>query len=132
MISLVVLSFDYWAVERRQSGIWMPLAKTIRSELPAEALIITVSGPDPTLLNLARRQGWLISSEKITPSRIAELKQAGASHLAGSFLWEETYQSMPEVHRKKLHHIASSSNDAWIHEDSQTYLVPIKALPNNF
>ena len=132
MISLVVLSFDYWAVERRQSGIWMPLAKTIRSELPAEALIVTVTGPDPTLLNLARRQGWLISSEKITPSRIAELKQAGASHLAGSFLWEETYQSMPEVHRKTLHHIASSSNDAWIHEDSQTYLVPIKALPNNF
>ena len=132
MISLVVLSFDYWAVERRQSGIWMPLAKNIRSELPAEALIITVSGPDPTLLNLARRQGWLISSEKITPSRIAELKQAGASHLAGSFLWEETYQSMPEVHRKTLHHIASSNNDAWIHEDSQTYLVPIKALPSNF
>ena len=132
MISLVVLSFDYWAVERRQSGIWMPLAKTIRSELPAEALIVTVTGPDPTLLNLARRQGWLISSEKITPSRIAELKQAGASHLAGSFLWEATYQAMPEAHQKTLRGIASSSKDSWIDAKHQTYLIPLKHLPADF
>ena len=132
MISMVVLSFDYWAVELRQSRVWMPLAKTIRNELPADARLITVTGPDPTLLNLARRQGWLISSGKISPSRLMELKQAGASHLAGSFLWEETYRAMPEAHQKRLRRIASSSHNGWIDEKHQTFLLPLKHLPADF
>ena len=128
-ISMVVLSLDYWAVERRQSRSWMPLAQTIRNELPANARIITVTGPDPTLLNLARRQGWLISGGKVSPSRIAKLKQEGATHLAGSFLWETTYQAMPEAHRKTLRGIASSSVDSWIDAKHQTYLIPLEHLP---
>ncbi len=132
MVSVVVLSLDYWAIEARQSRIWMPLAKTIRNELPADARLITVTGPDPTLLNLSRRQGWLISSGKITPSKMTELKQAGASHLAGSFLWEETYQAMPEDHQKTLRRIASSSDNGWIDERHQTFLIPLKDLPTDF
>ena len=132
MISLVVMSLDYWAVEWRQSKTWMPLAKTIRNDLPSDARIITVTGPDPTLLNLARRQGWLISSKKVTASRIKELKQAGASHLAGSFLWEETYRIMPEARRKKLRRIALLSDNGWIDEDNQTYLLPLKNLSTKF
>ena len=132
MISMGVLSIDYWAVERRQSRTWMPLAQTIRNELPAKTRIITVTGPDPTLLNLARRQGWLITSRKITPSRLKELKQAGASHLAGSFLWEETYRAMPESHRETLRRLALSSDNGWIDERHQTFLVPLKQLPKDF
>ena len=132
MISMGVLSIDYWAVERRQSRTWMPLAQTIRNELPAKTRIITVTGPDPTLLNLARRQGWLIDSRKITPSRLKELKQAGASHLAGSFLWEETYRAMPESHRETLRRLALSSDNGWIDERHQTFLVPLKQLPKDF
>ena len=132
MISLTVLSIDYWAVELRQSRTWMPLAQTIRNELPVDARLITVTGPDPTLLNLARRQGWLISSGKISPLRLTELKQAGASHLAGSFLWEETYQAMPEAHQKTLRRLASSSDQGWIDERHQTFLLPLQHLPTDF
>ena len=62
VVSLTVLSLDYWAVEHRQQEAWMPLALTIRRDLPSEARIVSVTSTDPTLLNLARRQGWLISS----------------------------------------------------------------------
>ena len=38
MVSLTVLSLDYWAVEHRQRrGTWMPLALTIRRDLPSDA-----------------------------------------------------------------------------------------------
>ena len=132
VISMSVMSIDYWAVELRQSRTWMPLALTIRNELPSDARIVTVTGPDPTLLNLARRQGWLISSGKITPARIEELRQAGASHLAGSFLWEESYRAMPEDHRKTLQRITSSSHEGWIDESNQTYLLPLNQVPSDF
>ena len=132
MTSLVVLSLDYWAVEARHNRTWMPLAQTIRRELPDHARIVSVTGPDPTLLNLARRQGWLLSSQKITPERIAELRSKGASHLAGSFLWNETYQPMPRARQDKLRRLASSTDGAWIDERHQTYLLPIYALSADF
>ena len=132
MISMLVMSIDYWAVEVRQSRAWMPLARTIRNELPSDARIVTVTGPDPTLLNLARRQGWMISSSKVTPARIERLRRAGASHLAGSFLWEATYQAMPQADRETLRRIASSSDDGWIDENNQTYLLPLNKIAGDF
>ena len=132
LTSLMVLSFDYWAVEARQRSIWMPVANTIRRELPSEARIVSVTGPDPTLLNLARRQGWLISDEKLTPELIAKLKRAGASHITGSFRWEETYSPLPKERRTMLEKLAASSSGAWIDPLQQTYLLPIEGLPENF
>ena len=64
-VSLIVLNFDYFAVEKSQSKIWMPLANEIRKTLPIDGKLVSVSGNDPTLLNLARRQGWLTSADKI-------------------------------------------------------------------
>ena len=55
-------------------GIWMPLALTIRRDLPSDARIVSVTSTDPTLLNLARRQGWLISSKQLTPERLQRWK----------------------------------------------------------
>ena len=132
LISLMVLSFDYWAVEARQRSIWMPLAQTIRRELPADARIVSVTGPDPTLLNLARRQGWLLSSKKLTPDRIEALKGAGASYVAGSFYWEETYRRGPDNHRKLLEQLAITTPGAWVDPQQQTYLLPINELPRSF
>ena len=132
LISLMVLSFDYWAVEARQHSLWMPLAQTIRRELPADARIVSVTGPDPTLLNLARRQGWLLSSTKLSPERIQALKEAGASYVAGSFDWEETYRRRPDKHRKLLEQLAISTPDAWVDPQQQTYLLPINELPRSF
>ena len=79
------------------------------------------------LHQITRTQG-----KKVTASRIKELKQAGASHLAGSFLWEETYRIMPEARRKKLRRIALLSDNGWIDEDNQTYLLPLKNLSTKF
>ena len=128
----MVLSIDYWAVEAKQRRIWMPLAETIRRELPDDARIVSVTGPDPTLLNLARRQGWLIASQKLTPERIQELRDAGASHLAGSFQWQETYNPLPDKQRSKLERLAISSSAPWVDPQKQTYLLPIDGLPGNF
>ena len=110
----------------------MPLADTIRSELPAEARIVSVTGPDPTLLNLARRQGWLISNKKLTSERIAKLKRAGASHITGSFHWEESYRPLPKERRTMLEKLTASSSGAWIDPRQQTFLLPIEGLPANF
>ena len=62
VVSLAVLSADYWALEQRQARDWMPLALKIRREIPSDQRIVSVTSTDPTLLNLARRQGWLISA----------------------------------------------------------------------
>ena len=74
-VSLTVLSLDYWAVEHRQREAWMPLALTIRRDLPSDARIVSVTSTDPTLLNLARRQGWLISSKHLTPEQLQHWKR---------------------------------------------------------
>jgi hypothetical protein len=128
MVSLTVLSLDYWAVEHRQREAWMPLALTIRTELPSDARIVSVTSTDPTLLNLARRQGWLISSKQLTPERLERWKRAGASHLAGSFVWDKTYRPMPERRQQLLREMVNASPRAWVDAGSQTYLIPIDDL----
>ena len=128
VVSLTVLSLDYWAVEHRQREAWMPLALTIRRDLPSDARIVSVTSTDPTLLNLARRQGWLISSKQLTPERLQRWKRAGASHLAGSFVWDKTYRPMPERRQQLLREMVEASPRAWIDSRSQTYLIPINDL----
>jgi 4-amino-4-deoxy-L-arabinose transferase-like glycosyltransferase len=128
VVSLTVLSLDYWAVEHRQREAWMPLALTIRRDLPSDARIVSVTSTDPTLLNLARRQGWLISSKQLTPERLQRWKQAGASHLAGSFVWDKTYRPMPERRQQLLREMVEASPRAWMDSRSQTYLIPIDDL----
>ncbi len=131
VVSLTVLSVDYWAVEQRQSRAWMPLALTIRRDLPADSRLVSVTSTDPTLLNLARSQGWLITSEQLSSERIKQLRDAGATHLAGSFIWDTTYQSMPDNQQDMLRELAASSPGAWVDKRSQTYLIPIDERPSN-
>ena len=128
VVSLTVLSVDYWAVEHRQRQAWMPLALTIRRDLRVGERIVSVTSTDPTLLNLARRQGWLISSKQLTPERLQRWKRAGASHLAGSFVWDKTYRPMPEQQQRNLREMAKASPHAWVDSRSQTYLIPIDDL----
>ena len=106
----------------------MPLALTIRRDLPSDARIVSVTSTDPTLLNLARRQGWLISSKQLTPERLQRWKQAGASHLAGSFVWDKTYRPMPQRRQQLLREMVEASPSAWVDPRSQTYLIPIDDL----
>ena len=127
-VSLTVLSVDYWALEYRQREAWMPLALTIRRDLPSDARILSITSTDPTLLNLARRQGWLISSKHLTPEQLQHWKNAGASHLAGSFLWDNSYRQMPEQQQQLLQKMVNASPRAWVDPRSKTYLIPIDDL----
>ena len=128
VVSLAVLSADYWALEQRQARDWMPLALKIRRELPSDQRIVSVTSTDPTLLNLARRQGWLISSKQLTPERLQQWSEEGASHLAGSFRWDKMYRPMPEGRERSLRNMAATSPGAWVDDDSQTYLIPLDEL----
>ena len=100
IISLMIINIDYWAVERRQAEIWMPLAQSIRQEVPAKSRIVSVTNGDPTLLNLARRQGWLASAEEVNPTQLQAWANQGASHMAGSLNWKETYALLPNSRSK--------------------------------
>ena len=124
-VSLVVLSVDYWALEQRQVQDWMPLALKIREAVPGDNRIVSVTSTDPTLLNLSRRQGWLISSKQLNPERLQQWKDNGASHLAGSFRWDKMYREMPDGRRRALQHLAATSPGAWVDDVSQTYLIPL-------
>ena len=127
-VSLAVLSMDYWALEHRQREAWMPLALTIRRNLPIDARIVSVTSSDPTLLNLARRQGWLISSKHLTPEQLQRWKRSGASHLAGSLVWDNTYRPMPQQQQQVLQEMVDASPRAWVDPRSKTYLIPIDDL----
>ena len=128
VVSLAVLSVDYWALEQRQAQDWMPLAMRIRATLPSDQRIVSVTSTDPTLLNLARRQGWLVSSKQLSPERLQRWKDEGASHLAGSFRWDKMYRPMPEGRQRALQRLAASSAGAWVDDVSQTYLIPLDDL----
>ena len=85
--SLSILSIDYWEVETRQRSTWMPLAESIRKEIPVNARVVSVTDSDPTLLNLARRQGWIIPSRELT---IDQLKKTQGR-------WSQLLNGQPEL-----------------------------------
>ncbi len=131
IISLSVMYFDYWSIESMQSQIWMPLALKIRESVPAREKIVTITNSDPTLLNLARRKGWIASSENVTIKQIYDWDQQGATHITGSLNWKDTHTAFSNAkeqnrlqklicHQKKLTHCTFSS--------SKLYLIPLKEI----
>ena len=124
--SLSMLSIDYWAVEMRHRSIWMPLAENIRKELPANARVVSVTDSDPTLLNLARRQGWIIPSRELNLEKLKKLKDDGASHITGSLSWHNTYTPMQEDESKRIRQIMLTNNTSFSGTDRKTYLIPMK------
>jgi hypothetical protein len=130
-ISLVVLNFDYWAIERQQAEIWMPLAQNIRKEVPSKARIVSVTGSDPSLLNLARRQGWLTTAKSINQAKLQAWETQGATHLVGSLNWEESFNPLSKGSaRNNLQALlCEQPNSTYCPQiPHQTYLVPIKEL----
>ncbi len=131
VISLGILNFDYWAIERQQEAIWMPLAERIRQEVPSRHRIISVTGHDPTLLNLSRRQGWLTTPQKVTQAELKNWASQGASYLAGSLNWEETFAPLRQSDAKfKLRSLlCNQSNSTYCPRTKhQIYLVPLEQL----
>ncbi len=130
-ISLIILSLDYWRLEQRQAKVWMPLAIQIRSIVPPEGRIVTTTGSDPTLLNLARRQGWLLSSGGINKAKLRKLYEEGASHIAGSLSWEESHILLKnETSKKELKEfICESAEEKYCPAAQEdTFIIPISEL----
>jgi len=129
--SLIILRFDYFAKEDNQLDIWYPLANRINQEAPIGSLIVSVTGMDPTLLNLSRRQGWLTAPENITQSKIEQWYLSGASHIVGSLFWLETYNKMSYKNREIiLKNIICLNKDTSLcsNVNSSTYVVKIRDL----
>ena len=126
--SLSMLSIDYWAVETRQRNIWMPLAENIRRELPANTRVVTVTDSDPTLLNLARRQGWIIPSRELTLDNLKKLKEDGASYVTGSLIWHNTYTPMQEAESKRIRELIWPANTSFADTNKKTYLIRLKDI----
>ena len=126
--SLSILSIDYWAVEIRQRSIWMPLAESIRREIPANARVVSVTDSDPTLLNLARRQGWIIPSKQLTLDQLKKLKDDGASYITGNLSWHNTYMPMQEAESNRIKKLIRIHNKSSADKNNKTYLVPIEDL----
>ncbi len=87
-ISIIILSIDYWSIENRQSKVWMPLAKQIRQEVAMNELIVTITGSDPSLLNLGRRRGWSADISEVNQKNIQYWEKNGATYLAGNLDWQ--------------------------------------------
>ncbi len=131
IISLIILNFDYWAVERRQTQVWMPLVERIRKEVPLSERIVSVTGSDPTLLNLARRQGWLTKADNIDQSKLKLWADLGATYIVGSFDWEETYRQLPKGKIRenlKENLCINKQLSKCIDISNGTYLLPLQDL----
>jgi len=131
IVSLIVLNFDYFAIERDQIKIWMPLANEIRKALPINGKLVSITGNDPTLLNLARRQGWLISLDEINESNIKNWSKNGAYYLVGSLDWSEFYTPLDnQISKKKLDKYLCNSDTPYSCSIllNNTYIIPISKL----
>ncbi len=129
--SLIVLSIDYWAVESAQAKIWMPLAQRIRKDVPIKDRIISVTGADPTLLNLARRQGWLTDFKGVNKEQLEKWYKEGATHIAGSLEWQESHVYINDKDLKnQLENILCKKIDMkkCIIGKNKIYLLPIQEI----
>ena len=81
-----------------------------------------------SFLNLARRQGWTISSRKLTMEQLKKLKDDGASHITGSLNWHNTYTPMQEAESKRIRQLIRENNTSFAGASMKTYLIPIKDL----
>ena len=117
-------------VENNQSNIWAPLAKKIREEVSPKSRIVTVTGLDPTLLNLSRRQGWLSSADNVDQSTVKDWISDGAKYIAGSLNWQESYIPLDNHEAKKLmKKFPCEVQKAFCpNPPNNTYLIPLNAL----
>ena len=75
-----------------------------------------------TLLNLARRQGWLISLDEIDETSLRKWSKEGASYVVGSFDWSNFYTPLDNQYAKnKISNYLCRSQDQYA----------CRTLPNN-
>ena len=132
-ISSIIMIFDYWSLENVQAKLWMPLAESVRKEVPLESRVVSVTGLDPTLLNLSRRQGWLASPYNVNEITIKEWKKEGAKVIIGNINWQENYIPLEDQNIKTRleKYLCSDENKKLCNEfPDGNYIIPIRNLDN--
>lgn len=81
LISLTILSLDYWQAELPlRQPVWHSAGMIRLIYTRKNQRIVPVIDSDPTLLYLAHQKGWLTSRRKVSEERLSTWRQAGASH----------------------------------------------------
>jgi hypothetical protein len=97
----LIYSIDYMPLERSSKSGVFKLAQQVNSIVPKNALIISSTGGDPTLLYLSNHQGWLIDPRNITQEFITSKQKLGAEYLVGSFTFVESYNKTVDDNQKQ-------------------------------
>jgi 4-amino-4-deoxy-L-arabinose transferase-like glycosyltransferase len=90
--SLLILGVDYWGREQPAGDPTWALAQRVRRETPAGALLVSVTGGDPTLLYLSHRKGWLQQPGAVDAALLQQRQLEGATHVVGLWKRIESYQ----------------------------------------
>ena len=99
-------SIDYMKKENPQNSPVFALAQQIKASTSPTDLVISTTGGDPTLLYLSHRKGWLVNPADVTPTRLAQNIEQGASYLVGSFDFVESYTvSMGEGEQQVIQNV---------------------------
>ena len=109
----------------------MPIANVLRDEGKTGSRIVSVTGLDPTLLNLSRRQGWLTSIDKLDQEKIKSFRLDGAKYVVGSLNWEESYVPLQDNKSKESFKnlICNDKNASYCPlPPHYTYIIPIENL----
>jgi hypothetical protein len=95
----ILYTTGYMSVEKAAESDLIKLADAIKSTTPNNALVISSTGGDPTLLYLSNRRGWLVERD-VAEESILGKRKLGAEYLVGSFNFIENY-NMVDKDRKK-------------------------------
>ncbi len=123
----LIYAIDYMSLERVDNSEVLKLATEIKQHIPKQALIISSTGGDPTLLYLSERQGWLINHQDVTPNNIASKQKLGAEYLVGSFKFVESYnRNVTELQQQKINLILDRDRYN-LSPDRQNFIIRLKS-----
>lgn len=97
----ILYTTGYMSVEKAERSDLIKLAEQVKSTTPKNALIISSTGGDPTLLYLSDRRGWLANRDA-TEEYIGAKQKLGAEYLVGSFNFIENYHTIDNNEKQKI------------------------------
>jgi hypothetical protein len=97
----ILYSTGYMSVEQADKSDLIKLAVQVKANTPKNALVISSTAEDPTLLYLSDRRGWLANRDA-TEEYIKAKQKLGAEYLLGSFDYIENYHSIEPNDRHKV------------------------------
>jgi hypothetical protein len=91
----IIYITGYMSAEKPAQSDVLKFAEQVKSMTPKDALIVSSTGGDPTLLYLADRRGWVVNRDA-TAELISSKQKLGAEYLVGSFDLIENYHRLDD------------------------------------